>query len=108
MRTGWSNPLCRVDDRTLHYTMEHFNIFKNDEECDREALLEMATAALDRAVLARNAAKCLQRELRKGNIGNAAVLHLQLADSAQQLYDVLIQYGKDAKDAGAAQAEGDA
>jgi hypothetical protein len=46
--------------------------------------------------------------LRKGDTGNAARLHLQLADSAQQLYDVLLQYGKDAEDAGAAEAEGDA
>ena len=88
--------------------MKQFHISKNNEECDRESLLEMVTAALDRAVLARDAAKRLQRDLRKGDTGNAARLHLQLADSAQQLYDVLLQYGKDAEDAGAAQAEGDA
>ncbi len=88
--------------------MEHFNISKNNDECDRESLLQMVTKALDHAILSRDAAKRLQRDLRKGDTGNAARLHLQLADSAQQLYDVLLQYGKDAEDAGAAEAEGDA
>ena len=88
--------------------MEHFNISKNNDECDRESLLEMVTAALDRAVLARDAAKRLQRQLRKGDTSNAARLHRQLADSAQELYNLLLQYGKDAEDAGAAEAEGDA
>ena len=88
--------------------MEHFNISKNNEECERESLLQMVTKALDYAILSRDAAKRLQRDLRKGDTGNAARLHRQLADSAQQLYDVLLQYGKDAEDAGAAQAEGDA
>jgi hypothetical protein len=88
--------------------MEHFNISKNNEECDRESLIEMVTKALDYAIVSRDAAKRLLRDLRKGDTGNAARLHLQLADSAQQLYDVLLQYGKDAEDAGAAEAEGDA
>ena len=88
--------------------MEHFNISKNNEECDRESLLQMVTAALDRAILARDAAKRLQRDLRKGDTSNAARLHRQLADSAQELYNLLLQYGKDAEDAGAAEAEGDA
>ena len=88
--------------------MEHFNISQNNEDCDRESLLQMVTAALDRAILARDAAKRLQRDLRKGDTSNAARLHRQLADSAQELYNLLLQYGKDAEDAGAAEAEGDA
>ena len=79
--------------------MEDFYISKNNEECDRESLLEMATIALDRAVLARDFAKRLQRDLRKGDTSNAARLHLQLAINAQELYDLLLQYGKDADDA---------
>ena len=97
-----------MDDRILHYTMEHFNISQNNEDCDRESLLQMVTAALDRAILARDAAKRLQRDLRKGDTSNAARLHRQLADSAQELYNLLLQYGTDAEDAGAAEAEGDA
>jgi hypothetical protein len=30
--------------------MEHFNISKNNEECDRESLIEMVTKALDYAI----------------------------------------------------------
>tara|TARA_R100000329_G_scaffold112709_1_gene92504 strand:- start:869 stop:1135 length:267 start_codon:yes stop_codon:yes gene_type:complete len=88
--------------------MEHFNITKNNEKCDREPLQDMATEALLYAVTARNAAKRLQRDLRKGDTSNAALVHMILVDNAAKLYNLLLQYGKDAKDAGAAEAEGDA